>query len=212
MKRLAVSFIILCMLFALPFVFWGDYFEKVLGGSASLEFLNSIRSWGWLVAIGLLISDIILPVPATSVMGSLGSVYGPILGGLVGATGSILSGMTGYALCRLFGRTLAARFADDEELYTAQRFFDSSGAWAVALSRWLPILPEAVACLAGLSRMRLSVFSAALAAGSIPMAFTFAVIGTSAHEPLISAILCALLPLLIWLPLRKAFRLNKFSS
>ncbi len=129
--------------------------------------------------MGLLVSDLVLPVPATGVMAALGVLYGPVRGGLIGAVGSILSGSIAYGLCRLLGRRAAVKLAGEKDLARAEGFFDSAGGWAVALSRWLPVLPEAVACLAGLARMRALSFFIALACGSIPMAFAFAALG---HE------------------------------
>ncbi|MFN4943056.1 MAG: VTT domain-containing protein, partial [Akkermansiaceae bacterium] len=55
--------------------------------------------------------------------------------------------------------------------------FERSGAWVVAMSRALPILPEVLACMAGLLRMPFGKFVIALACGSVPMGFLFAWIG-----------------------------------
>jgi uncharacterized membrane protein YdjX (TVP38/TMEM64 family) len=74
----------------------------------------------------------------------------------------------------------------------------------VLTSRWLPILPEAVACLAGLARMPFRTFLAALAVGSLPTGFAFAGIGAIASErETLAVILSATLPVAAWLAGRR---------
>ena len=69
----------------------------------------------------------------------------------------------------------------------------------VALSRWLPLLPEVITCMAGLSKMPFHTFLLALACGSVPMAFTFAAVGElGADYPALSLCLSAFFPLLFW--------------
>ena len=73
------------------------------------------------------------------------------------------------------------------------------GRVAVALSRWLPILPEVIACMAGMVRMPFRRFVIALACGSAPLGFTFAMIGQWAHDsPGPALMLGAGLPPLLW--------------
>ena len=75
----------------------------------------------------------------------------------------------------------------------------SIGGWVVALSRWLPVFPEVVACMAGLTRMPTRLFYLALACGSIPLGFTYAIIGNSGiTHPALAIGLSAGLPPLIW--------------
>ena len=87
-----------------------------------------------------------------------------------------------------------------QELKRGERLFGSYGGWAVALSRWMPLLPEVVACFAGLVRMPGRKFLAALACGSIPMGFAFATMGQLGKaEPQLTIVLSALVPALLWL-------------
>jgi uncharacterized membrane protein YdjX (TVP38/TMEM64 family) len=70
----------------------------------------------------------------------------------------------------------------------------------VALSRWLPVFPEVIACMAGLARMPLSTFLIALLCGSAPLGFAFASIGHAGVEhPVLALALSALAPPLLWL-------------
>ena len=167
----AVKFVWLLLCVALfvaaPFLFFGDQIEHFFAGDGALTRLRSYGSYAWLVAIGLLISDLALPVPTTAIMAALGMIYGPMLGGLIAALGSIVSGMAGYCACRYLGRPVAVWLNGQQGLAKGEEIFGKTGGWIVALSRWLPIISEVVACAAGLSKMRFSVFFSALVCGSI---------------------------------------------
>jgi len=197
--RIWVIFLGLAVLFAVPFLLFGKSFDAWLAGDAAVEWLRSHGSWAWAAAIVLLVGDLVLPVPATAVMAALGILYGPVLGGLVGAAGSILSGALAYAACRAAGRPAALRLAGAEGLARGERFFARTGGWAVALSRWMPLLPEVVACMAGLARMPALRFLAALVCGSLPMAVTYALLGhAGTSRPALAVAACALIPLVLW--------------
>ena len=182
-----------------PVLFLGD----LPTGEGGSRWLESYGASAWLIGIGLLIADLAIPVPTTAVMSALGIVYGPWLGGLIAASGSIASGLAGYGLGRLLGRPLVVLLAGAGSLAEGERFFAGFGGWAVALSRWLPLVSEVVACLAGLSRMRFPVFAAALVCGSLPLGFVFAAIGDAGEDrPLVTLGLSALVPFALWALLR----------
>ena len=60
------------MLFSLLFV--GDAIDRHFDGPEGLETLRSYGDWAWLAGIGLIISDLVLPVPATTIITLLGMV------------------------------------------------------------------------------------------------------------------------------------------
>jgi uncharacterized membrane protein YdjX (TVP38/TMEM64 family) len=152
-------------------------------------------------------SDLVLPIPATAVMAALGFVYGPVAGGLIATLGSFLSGALAYLLCRRFGRPAAARLLGPRQLMEAERLFARVGGWLVVLSRWLPVFPEVIACMAGLARMRPLPFFVALACGSAPLGFAFAAIGhAGVDHPVLAIALSAVLPPLLWLSVQPYFR------
>ncbi len=99
LKVLAIA-VVLAGLFALAFALWGDTFERLFSQEACRRWFEEIRPFAWAVAIGLLVADIVLPIPATGVMAAVGSVYGPVLGAVVGAVGSASAGVVGYAVAR----------------------------------------------------------------------------------------------------------------
>lgn len=182
-----------------PYLIWGELFEEILGADAGRTWLESYGHWAWAAGIGLLISDILLPIPGTVVMSGLGWIYGWFLGGLIASFGSFLSGIVAYLLCRWLGQPVARWIAGEKGLARGETFFSNQGSWIVALSRWTPVLPEAVACLAGMVRMRWSTFVLSLACGSLPLGFVFAAIGDLGQaSPYWAVVLSALLPLVLW--------------
>ena len=200
MKRLLLIFLILALLVIIPFLIWGDSITERMSVERTVADLRAAGSWAWLAGIGLLVSDLFLPIPGTVIMSALGLIYGFWIGGLLSALGSILSGLLAYGLCRKLGRSIAIRIAGENGLTEGERIFHGEGGgWLVALSRWMPVLPEVIACLAGLSTMPFRRFLAALCAGSIPMGFVFAHIGeTGQNRPGLALLLSALLPPVIW--------------
>ena len=197
--KVLVIAVVLAALCLLGFELWGEDFERLFNQEACAAWFARIGAWAWAVAIGLLVVDLFLPVPATGVMAALGSVYGPVLGALVGAVGSALAGLLGYGLARLGGRPVARWLARPDELARFQRFFDRWGGVAIIISRMLPILPEVVAVLAGLARMRLRRFAVALLLGTVPTAALFAWLGhASRAEPWYGMGVAVLVPLLLW--------------
>ena len=197
--RLLSVFLLLGVLIAIPFLIWGDEFEAVFTVEGAAEWLHGHGDLAWLVAIVLLMCDLVLPLPSTAVLSALGFVYGTLWGGIIGSIGSVLSGSLAYWLARNLGRRAAERVAGRHDLERGERVFASVGGWVVALSRWLPLLPEVVACMAGLTRMPVAAFHWALLCGTLPMAFTFAAVGaTGAQRPGVALALSAVVPVLLW--------------
>jgi len=205
MIRYGIVFLFLGVTLALPFVIFGAELESLFAGEGALQLLRSYTRFGWLVAMLLLIADLVLPIPTTAVFAALGIVYGPWVGGLIAASGSFLSGVLAYALCRRYGYRVAHHFAGPDAMRYGEDLFARAGGWLVAFSRWLPLLPEVVACLAGLSNMPYKPFIIALLCGVVPVGFVFAFVGHSGAEwPVLTLTASALAPLILWFLVRPA--------
>ena len=148
--KLAIGLVILLLL---PFLLWGRGVEDLFTIDGTISWLRGFGGWGIAVAVLLLASDILLPIPATLVMTALGMLYGPVVGGLIGAGGSFLGGMIAFLACAKLGRPAARHFVSAAELVRGETLFERWGAWIIVLSRWLPIIPEAVSCMAGIVSM-----------------------------------------------------------
>jgi uncharacterized membrane protein YdjX (TVP38/TMEM64 family) len=202
--RLFIWFMALAVFFLILWIIWGGGLESRLSLEGSVAALQGTGPWAWAAGIGLLMSDLLLPVPGTVVMSALGFIYGPWLGGIIAAAGSMAGGLAGYGLGRCFGETKARRWLGDLDFEKGRLLFGRGGGWMVALSRALPILPEVIACTAGLVRMPFRKFVMALACGSLPMGFLFAAIGAAGHDAPGWALLISLvLPAALWALARK---------
>ena len=205
--RLWIIFGVLVILVLIPFFIWGETLEAMFSGEGAIEWLTGYGKWAWAAGILLLISDLFLPIPGTLIMSGIGFIYGPWLGGLIAILGSFLSGMLAFGLCRLMGEKGARWVLGEQGYQRGQDIFERVGGWVVVLSRWLPVFPEVVACMAGMARMRPAIFTVALLAGSIPLGFVFAWIGYMGEDyPVVAVILSAGLPPLIWLVVQPVFK------
>jgi uncharacterized membrane protein YdjX (TVP38/TMEM64 family) len=205
--RLLWLFLALAVAFLVPFLIWGGTIEQVFSQQGTVEWLASFGRWAWAAGFALLAADLILPIPGTVVMSAFGFVYGPLLGGVLSVAGSFVSGALAYWLCRALGRGAARRILGERDLERGERVFAHVGGWLVVLSRWLPLFPEVIACMAGLTRMRASTFHLALACGSLPLGFTFAAVGhAGVQHPTLALALSALAPPALWLAVQPFFR------
>ena len=183
-----------------PWLIWGEAFERSFSLAGTLAWLRELGPWAAAAGVGLLVADIALPIPSTIVMSALGATYGFWVGSLLSILGSMLAGLTAYGLARWAGRPAAIWIAGEDGLVRTEELFARGGAWLVLTSRWLPILPEAVACLAGLARMPFRTFFWALMVGSVPLGLTFAWVGTLTEDREgLALALSAGLPIGAWL-------------
>jgi len=172
----------LAVFFLVSWLLFGQSLEQAWDVERLTASFEEAKAWAWLVGIGLLLADLLLPIPGTIVMSALGAVYGLWIGGFLASVGSILAGVLGYGVGRFFDEKNARKWLGEKDFDRGHRLFSKSGPWVVAISRALPILPEVIACMAGLVRMPFRKFLLALACGSVPMGFLFAWIGAVGVE------------------------------
>ncbi|MCB1094729.1 MAG: VTT domain-containing protein [Verrucomicrobiae bacterium] len=197
--RLLWLFLGLTAVVLISFAIWGDGFESQFTVEGSIAWLRSHGNWAWFAAIMLLASDLVLPIPSTVVFTALGILYGPWLGGLIGTVGFALGGFIAYGACRGFGERIAQRLLGDRDYQRGRQLFEKAGGWIVVLSRWLPVLPEVISCIAGLTRMPVAQYSIALICGSAPVAFAFAVLGHAGRDqPMLAVIASMVMAPILW--------------
>lgn len=193
-------FLVLFLLVVIPFLIWGDWFAELFGSETAIEKLRTYGSLAWLAGILLLMADLFLPLPGTVIMSALGYLYGPFWGSLLAVVGGFLSGVLAYALCRSLGEKGALVLLGEKDFERGKRLFSKNGGWIVAISRWLPVFPEIVACMAGLNRMDWWKFVVALLCGAIPLGVVFAYIGHAGIDnPGLALGISAGLPVVLWL-------------
>jgi uncharacterized membrane protein YdjX (TVP38/TMEM64 family) len=130
------------------------------------------------VGVGLLVADVMLPVPSSLVMVAHGALFGVTLGTLLSLAGSVGAALVGFAIGRRGGR-LFERLLTPEERERADRLLKRWGMLAVIVTRPVPLLAEAVTIMAGTSSMGWGRTAAAALAGSLPPALLYAVTGAA---------------------------------
>lgn len=133
------------------------------------------------VGVGLLILDVLLPVPSSVVMVLHGALFGVLWGALLSLIGCIGAATLGFALGRRGGAILE-RLVTPEEKRRADALLIRWGAMAILLTRPLPLVAEATAILAGASPMSWGRMLVAAFLGSLPACVLYAWAGSRSAE------------------------------
>ncbi|WP_158633401.1 TVP38/TMEM64 family protein [Tautonia sociabilis] len=181
-----------------PYFLWHEQMDAYFASPEYRQWLRSIKPVAWLIGLGLIVGDLVLPIPTPPVMAALGTIYGTMAGGLIASVGSVLAGLTAYGVARLFGERGARRLASEAELAEFRRVFDRWGAAGIIGSRALPILPEVLTLLAGLAGMHFGRFLAALVLGSVPVGLFMAWAGSWAGSSSTLLVVLTLIPAGLW--------------
>ncbi len=144
--------------------------------SASLAGLGAVAAP---VGVGLLVADVVLPVPSSLVMVANGALFGIALGTLLSFAGTLGCGLVGFGLGRR-GGPLLNRLVPAEERARANRLLDRWGELAIVATRPVPILAETISILAGASPMSWRRMTLATAVGALPCSLLYAVVGATA--------------------------------
>lgn len=139
---------------------------------------------GWIAAaggVGLLVADVVLPVPASLVMILHGALFGVVGGTLLSLAGALGAALFGFWIGRR-GGPLLARLVPEDERRRADALLQEWGDLAIVVTRPVPILAETMAILAGASPMGLGRMLLATLAGSLPAALLYALTGATARS------------------------------
>lgn len=147
------------------------------------KFLLGQKKWvAGLAGIGLLIADVVAPVPSSIIMFVNGTLFGPVWGSLLSAAGGMGAAFAGYWIGSR-GERAGKRWMGEESLARANLFFRNYGMIAVIVSRPVPVLAEAVSIIAGMSRMPGRKFFFAALLGLLPTVIVYAIAGAYAVNP-----------------------------
>ena len=133
------------------------------------------------LGVGLLIMDVLLPVPSSLVMVAHGALFGVLGGMLISLVGSMGASLFGFWLGRRGGRLLE-RLVPPEERERADYLLKRWGALAILVTRPVPLLAETVAIMAGTSSLGWGRMALAAFTGSLPPAFLYALTGASVGQ------------------------------
>lgn len=143
--------------------------------------LNQGGLWAAMLGVGLLIADVVLPVPSSLVMVSHGALFGVMGGTLLSLIGSTGAAMLGFWLGRR-GGGLLERLVTPEERERAGYLLKRWGTLAIIVTRPVPLLAETVAIMAGASGMSRGRVALAAAIGSLPPALLYALTGATVAQ------------------------------
>jgi len=175
-----------------PFLAFGENLEARITGWLNAELSPGKEA---VAVIGLLASDILLPVPSSVVSTLAGRVLG-----FWGGTGASWCGMTlgaaiAFGLVRVFGRPLARRLSSDQELARADALASRWGTLVLVLARPIPVLAEASVLLMGTTRLSWWRFLTAVGLSNFGIAAAYAALGERVRLP-IAVAASIVLPLL----------------
>jgi uncharacterized membrane protein YdjX (TVP38/TMEM64 family) len=131
------------------------------------------------VGVGLLLVDVVLPVPSSVIMVAHGALFGVVGGTLLSLLGSVGAAAIAFGLGRRGGEWVE-RLIGPEERAKADALFLRYGGLAVLVSRPLPLLAETIALLAGTTGMRWRTLLLSTLLGSLPPALLYAITGATA--------------------------------
>ncbi len=132
-----------------------------------------------LLGVGLLVADVVLPVPSSLVMVANGALFGAVVGTALSTLGGLGATAAGYALGRWGGARVLDRLCPAAERERAARFVRRWGVLAVVASRPVPLLAETVAVVAGAERLGPGRTAAGALAGVLPAAVLYATAGAA---------------------------------
>lgn len=148
-----------------------------------------------LVGVGLLVADVLLPVPSSLVMVAHGALFGVWIGALLSLAGSTGATLVGFAIGRQGGKRLD-RLVTAEERAGADALLGRWGLLAVVVTRPIPIFAETIAIVAGTSSLGWGTTTLAALAGSAPAAFLYAITGAAIADLQSSALVFGLVVLI----------------
>jgi uncharacterized membrane protein YdjX (TVP38/TMEM64 family) len=153
------------------------------------------------LGVALLVIDVLLPVPSSVVMLAHGALFGVALGALLSIAGATGAALFGCGLGRL-GQAAFRRYITPAEHARAAALLDRFGLLAIAITRPVPVLAEAVAIIAGASGYGFVRTAVAAVIGTAPAAFAYAWAGSQRLNAINDALIFALVLLLsaaLWL-------------
>lgn len=179
MKRYLLTVVALIVLFTILFVI-----VEALGVPLLSDPTPWMKHGGVLAAcigVGLLIADVLLPVPSSIVMVAHGALFGVLWGTILSLVGSVGAAVFGFAIGRRGGRLLE-RAVTPAERERASSILARWGTLAIIVTRPVPLLAETVAIMAGASSMSWRTIVVASIAGSLPPALLYALTGAAVAD------------------------------
>ena len=79
-RKLPLIILAIVVVLLMPYFIWHAEMDAYFASESYQEWLVSVRPYAWAVAIGLIVADLFLPIPAAPIMAAMGTLYGPVAG------------------------------------------------------------------------------------------------------------------------------------
>jgi uncharacterized membrane protein YdjX (TVP38/TMEM64 family) len=197
---LLVSIVLLVPI--VPFVVFGEQLETWFDAWSEQHAARHVVA---VVVVGLLATDIVLPIPSSMVSTFGGAQLGIIGGTLASWVGMTVSAVVGFAVARWCGPAVAHALSRPQDVQRLQRASDRYGPVFLVLARGVPVFAEASVLLLGLERLSWRRFLPAVAASNLGVALAYSAFGTfaSQHEWLPLALGVSVALPLLWTTLAR---------
>lgn len=160
-----------------PFVLFGEQVEQ---GLQHWKEDPPAALWVTLAVVGLLASDIFLPVPSSVVCAVAGHQLGTVTGTLVTWLGMNLGAILGFAIAKRWGATFARWFSRADDLDRAGGLATRFGPALLALARGVPIMAEATVLWMGMHGLSWRAFLPPVLISNLALAVVYCLIGDHA--------------------------------
>lgn len=182
MRELFRTLPLMCLVLlvpVLPFIFFGGQFESWLRGITEDP---PSRAMSFALVVGLLSTDILLPIPSSVISTLSGWQLGWWLGGLATWLGMNLGAVLGFAVARRWGRSVASWFSNSQDLDSMHRISTKYGPLVLVLTRAMPVFAEASVLIAGIHQLSWSRFLPPILLSNLGVAAAYAWFGDFAEQ------------------------------
>jgi len=132
--------------------------------------------------VGLLATDILLPIPSSVISTLSGWQLGWFWGTLATWLGMNVGAILGFALARRYGRRFALCFSRGRDLERIRKVSDRYGPLVLVLTRAMPVFAEASVLMAGIHQLAWRRFIPAIIGSNLGIAIAYAAFGDYAER------------------------------
>lgn len=162
-----------------PFLFFGASLEAWLQALAEDPPSPTIT---FALVVGLLSTDIFLPIPSSLISTLSGWQLGWFWGTLATWMGMNLGAVLGFAVARRWGQPLALWFSNSDDLQRMRIVNDKYGPLVLVLTRAMPVFAEAGVLIAGIHQLSWRRFLPAILLSNLGIGMAYAWFGDFAER------------------------------
>jgi uncharacterized membrane protein YdjX (TVP38/TMEM64 family) len=181
-RELFRTFPLMCVVLLVPivpFLIFGGQLDQWLRGLAE-DPPSPVATFA--LVVGLLATDILLPIPSSVISTMSGWQLGWLFGTLATFAGMNLGAVLGFALARRYGHPFALWFSKGEDLQRMRQVSDRYGPLVLVLTRAVPVFAEASILIAGIHRLSWRRFLPAVLLSNLGIAIAYAAFGDYAER------------------------------